>query len=78
MKVLKAGLVQVCIEMRDARDVRVRLVENIVQEWKGTAQRCSYVLGAAATCLLPMCYGVTMRPYTYHHGELREPTPSSE
>jgi len=36
-KELKADLVQVWTEMRDARDVRVRLVENIVQELEETA-----------------------------------------
>lgn len=34
-KVVKAGLVQVWMEMREASDVRVRLVENIFELWKG-------------------------------------------
>jgi hypothetical protein len=42
-RVVKAGLEQVCREMRDAKDVRVRLVENIVGRWK-SVRAGSYVL----------------------------------
>ena len=59
VKVVKAGLVQVWIEMRDARDVRVRLVENIVQEWEETAWSCSYVLELQ---LLALCQCIMALP----------------
>lgn len=36
--VVKAGLMQVWIEMRDAKDVRVRLVVNIARVYEGNCE----------------------------------------
>lgn len=42
-KVVKGGLVQVWVEMREARDARVRLVENIFELSKGYLDRLMYL-----------------------------------
>jgi hypothetical protein len=63
VKVLKAGLVQVWIEKRDASDVRVRLVENIVQEWRELLRAGSYVLELQ---LLAFCQCIMALPCVLH------------
>jgi hypothetical protein len=76
-KVVKAGLVQVwMVEKRDAKDVRVRLVENIVGIGGETAEAVLMYL----TCMRPgFALRVAMMALPFDtRGEQSEPAPGSE
>jgi hypothetical protein len=76
-KVVKAGLVKVwMVEKRDAKDVRVRLVENIVGIEGKTAEAVLMYL----TCIRPafaLRLAMMALPF-YTRGEQCEPAPGSE
>lgn len=78
VKVVKAGFVQVWTEVRDARDVRVRLVENIIRETERNCLKvflctwsCSYLPSANKSWRYHASLHVPLRRTACAHSELR-------